>query len=407
MGIFDQHIVQEVYFGETKGIQEIYEELSGLRHKYMNLNKVDIKKVNKDPIIIKINRLVEKEFGFGTFELVIEGQGINAFTYPISTYKKDKWDLPEKIKGNKKGIKYKNTDYNTLVYITPELFFDSRFTDREIMGILLHEIGHNFNVAIYTSGVDLLKYGLKVTNIIESNISEEIKKESDIKKIIINISSNNKNNPIVANIKKIILEGFGESINLLDLFLLPISRLINNLSNMIISTLFPKQRMLRKLYNDEILSDSFATMYGYGPDLMTGIDKIETYSYETWYTKTTQSIPLVFQLINLQTVAIDIITHGFNVHPNNAARLHQQIYLLRTELAKDNLDPKMRKEIENNLNEIEDLLIKYKKENFKVDNPLLFQKLYQATMYSICGGDIREIMIKDNIPEKIDNIYKK
>lgn len=407
MGIFDQDIIQEAYFGETKEIQEIYKELSNLRHKYMNLNKVDIKKVNKDPLVIKINRLVEKEFGFGTFELIIEGQGINAFTYPISTYKKDKWDLPEKIKGTKKGIKYKNTNYNTVVCITPLLFFDKKFSDKEVMGIFLHEIGHNFNIAIYTSGVDLLKYGLKATNDIEKNISIEMEKEKDIKKIITNISNNKKKDPIFSNIRLILLSLFDEAFSLLDLFLMPMSKLINNIFNIIGSVLFPKKRLLKKLYNDEILSDSFATVYGYGPDLMSGIDKIETYSYESWYTRTTESVPLVFQLINLQTVAIDIITHGFYVHPNNAARLHQQIYLLRTELSKDNLDPKMRKEIESDLNEIEDFTIKYRRENLKINNPLLFQKLYQAIMYNICGGDIREIMIKDNIPEKIDDIYKK
>lgn len=407
MGIFDQDIIQEAYFGETKEIKEIYENISDLRHKYMNMNKIDIKKVNKDPIILKINRLIEKEFGFGTFDLIIEGEGINAFTYPISTYKKDKWDLPEKIKINKKGIKYKNTEYNTLVYITPSLFFEKKFTDREIMGIFLHEIGHNFNISIYTSGIDLLKYGLISVNDIEKELSNEIENEKNSFKIISNISNNKKKDPISINIGNILIGIFEESFGLIDLFLLPISKLFNNVFTIIGTILFPRQRMLKKKYNDEILSDSFATIYGFGPNLLTAIDKIESYSFQTFYTKTTDTVPLVFQLINLLTVAIDIVTHGFNIHPNNAARLHQQIYLLRTELSKNNLDPRMKKKIEDDLNEIEDLIIKYKKDNFKIDNPLLFQKLYQAIMYSICGGDIREIIIRDNIPEKIDNIYKK
>ena len=73
----------ENYIGKTKELQEIEKQLSIVRKKRMGTYVLD-NKINLDKDMLKLNRMIEQYFGFGTFSLNIIGVPVeNAFTCPI------------------------------------------------------------------------------------------------------------------------------------------------------------------------------------------------------------------------------------------------------------------------------------------------------------------------------------
>ena len=131
----------EVYFGKTESIIAIENQLDLLRDKYVGTKK----KPNNDPVLIKLNRMIEQQFGFGHFSLVIEYDPIpSAFTLPVS------YSLNYAKKNNAYNIEKdtykfkKEMDYTCIVIMSTGLIFSGYFSTEEIMACLMYELGHNF-----------------------------------------------------------------------------------------------------------------------------------------------------------------------------------------------------------------------------------------------------------------------
>lgn len=99
--------------------------------------------------IENFNRLIEKAFKLEAFNLIVQiSDSYNAYTVPIGVV----IDAPNannlKV-DSKSGFNYNYCkDSSLIVFIYSTLLFDMQFTDGEIMGIIMHEIGHNFQHAI-------------------------------------------------------------------------------------------------------------------------------------------------------------------------------------------------------------------------------------------------------------------
>lgn len=136
--------LNEVYFGKTESIQAIENQLRKIRHKYM-VSKRE-KPVN-DPDIIEFNHMIEKQFGFGKFELLITLDPIpNAATIPIEysfSASKKRNSYMVDISSYKFKKEY---DYKCIVAMTTGLIFNNYFSTEEVMACLLYELGRNFYV---------------------------------------------------------------------------------------------------------------------------------------------------------------------------------------------------------------------------------------------------------------------
>ena len=76
--------INEVYFGKTPELQKIENQLGKFRSKYME-NYIKTPLINKDPDLLKYNRMMEEYFGFGIFSLsIIEIPKVNAYTISVS-----------------------------------------------------------------------------------------------------------------------------------------------------------------------------------------------------------------------------------------------------------------------------------------------------------------------------------
>ena len=116
----DNTVLNEAYFGKTKGVLKIEKAIGALRHKYME--QYFSKDINLDPGIDDICRAIEDAFGFGLvqFEVCIEA-GINAFTIPIGTSVDARGSKYMEV-DTANGYRYnKQANFAALFYITSGL----------------------------------------------------------------------------------------------------------------------------------------------------------------------------------------------------------------------------------------------------------------------------------------------
>lgn len=155
--------LDEAFVPKSKGMKEMEKCLHVLRTPYLvDYNSIEFftkrfqsaeNAIQDDPNLIKFCKLMEKEFVFESMSLVIvRSDKMNAFTLPVSK-SIDKFKDQKMLDST--GMRYlKEARVNITVMITDSLLFNDRFTDAEILSILLHEIGHNFS----QSGIKYLEY---------------------------------------------------------------------------------------------------------------------------------------------------------------------------------------------------------------------------------------------------------
>ena len=170
--------VQEAYFGKS----QILLECESIIAKIIKKNKVPFEKVghriisatelNKSTENKKLEELFKKQFGFGKMCIHWDGSTeVNAFSFARGIIKLLDNDMPIlPVKQNSGG--YYDSSHNYLCVVNVSMgLFDIGCTAEEIVSIILHEIGHNFQctpVTVASTFVDLIWVPI--------NISESTKK---------------------------------------------------------------------------------------------------------------------------------------------------------------------------------------------------------------------------------------
>ena len=137
--------LNEVYFGKTKEILRIEKALDSFRNKHMG-DYFPVH-VNSDPDLFEIDRMFEKQFGFGCFCLYIVNQPApNAFTFPLDMrFDVKTFGKNDELIVDEKNFKFNpKSDYACIVGINSGLIFNSDYTTAEVLALILHAIGHNF-----------------------------------------------------------------------------------------------------------------------------------------------------------------------------------------------------------------------------------------------------------------------
>lgn len=411
MSIFFPQIINELYYGETPDIKKLQDLISELREQAMNIN---VTRINTLDILKNINRHIEDMFGFKAFSLYINPSKLyNAFTFPISN-KIDVWNERSKLKYDTRTLKYENNDYVVITYINSGVLLSKEFTDREIVALLLHEIGHSFtagyrNNAIVSNSIKVINIAASIEQIIiglyngELDISLPLALSNNFSKISDIIEKAIRKNKILS----ISIDSFSYVGNMISQaiqeVLLFLSRLIIVNPGAIIFNIIARLQSVTPFsiinsflsYRNEQLSDNFATVYGYGPDISSALSKMERlgggYKVEEIFNK----IPTIQQMYQVLTIPMSFLFHPLNSHPETVGRIKNQIDMLNNELKKNDLDIKVRKEIEKDLKEIERALDKYiKVASNPNSDPHLYNKLYSKFMLDKFNGDIRDKMFK-------------
>lgn len=426
--LFDNRIIDEVYFGKTPELLAIEKQLSVFRNKHMGSYVIN-PGVNSDPDLIKFDRMMEDYFGFGCFTMKIVNEPVvNGFTYPLD-YKFDVSRTSRDLIATKKGFKYKKEyDYSILMCSYSGVMFNDTFIDGEVMAMILHEVGHNFNSALnskqacmtdlfitlaaisdillllkgnikagkelvtntnaYRSYVDKLGRKWREDGVFYTRIYDTIKDTLSIMRTL---------DITFSDFIRVITGGTGTLIlGLLKTLQKGIRMVLNPLSLVFAPT----------NYRNERVADNFATMYGYGPEetsLMTKLNGEEVESPRV-IMNAVNRIPVISTLIHLTEFPANLLFSILDEHPTEMARCLDQLELLKREVQKDDLDPKMKKVILSDIKACEQQLAKLTDTRRGIKDPYLVNKYYNKFLLSI-NGDFKHILMDGNKFGEYDQAY--
>ena len=429
MGIYNIQVIREVYFGEDE-IVKLQQQFTLFRARCFKERKFT-KKENTYEEIFKFNRMIENVFGFETFALQIDmGEYQNAFTLPLSS-KLDLTRTDKNVKYSKKHMKFdREVGYSCMVVITYGLLMSERYTDRELFAIILHEIGHNFSEAINKTGTLFgnINKGFIVYDILMSSILAVLLDPRYYQNTAYNvIASTNTAQKFIIDVKEYIAKEYPMFTSVSDTvqrFSAVISSIIGNLFSKLnllvvitnplvyLKTLLsiimrynPMELLINHFgYKEEKTADTFVTMYGYASDLSSALYKLR---YSDM--KNNKHIPYLTHLINIMNLPIIILSSPIECHPETITRIKEQVKYLERELESGDIDPNMKKQIKKQIKDMnniieKDILKSARERNIK--DPNIITKIYAATMYDLCGGDIKELFDKQDNYSYIKNSFE-
>lgn len=408
-------VINEVYFGKNKYLTENEDIIGSIRKKY----KEDQYNVNKAKEWLKFSENMEKAFKLECFSIdVLYTPAYNASTIPISFV----IDAPNRniIRANEIGFNFEGIKGASIIsYITQGLLFSDKFTNEEIMAIMIHEIGHNFQQSInplcdITGYIkrSLMLYSLPLEALfVWSKDPTALKKftksgrrwYADILKEYRKTGEDGRGYGDFVTVRKFlskIYDVFSPLITVGELFIL-----IKTFGAKWFTIIFGGLSAIANAgtFKAETIADNFATAYGYGPALTSGLSKI-TDEANKWAEdeELIKNHPFYLALLNIILIPSLLLMSIFDCHPDMAYRCKDQIDMLEKELDKSNHTPKMKKKIKKEIAEIKKSLDHIT--DTSNDKTFIFTKHYSAFMLAVFGGDHRAVLGKGNHKD-FDKIY--
>lgn len=417
--------IKEVYFGKTPEIQKIEKQLDVFRSKYLGRYLTAIT-VNNDPDLLKFNRMIEDQFGFGCFTLhIINEPMINAFTMPIDT-RYEVFNTNKNLIADKRTFKFKKeADYTAIVCIYSGLIFNPVYSTDEIMAMIMHEIGHNFYAAldkkhgIFSNFYAALVLVSSIMNIVIDLIVFHTRLPIDITNAISNSDLYQKlankfdrflreNDTLIIKVFDVI-DFFGNLVNVVKLGLLGFIDIVTLGSLHVLGSLLSTATsvpfsilsllILGGRYQNERLADNFATMYGYGDAFISAMNKMSSKETPTpsKIMNAFNKIPVLSDIYAINASIGDIVIHVFDEHPDYIARCYDQIEMLEREASKSDLDPKMKKVIMQDIKACKTKIKYLIEQNQSLKNKDVVRNAYNRFLYENFKSKGLKDMIFDDV----------
>ena len=425
--IFDY--LTEVYIGKTKELLLAETQLDIFRKKYMS-KYVFNTRVNSDKDLLKFDRMMEDIFGFGCFTLHIHNQpSVNAFTMPID-FRCDYRNPTDNIIADKNGFKFKKEySYAAILGIYSGLIFNPAFTTPEVMALLLHEIGHNFNSALNKSNGTFTNIIVTIETFISIMSGSPLALINTIKnsnQMRMALDTAGKNMREKNAIPVIVYDAFKQLQSVLNTTSLTINdilrvgslgtlTIITALYNCVRSALMyiiNPANIITKIiglnikYKSELTADNFPTIYGYGPELASALNKFEGAEGDSSsiIMRSFNKIPVLSTIMHCNEIPVFFLAQMFDEHPHSTARIKDQLDLLNLELSKQDMDPKMVDRIKKDIKECNKSLNRLTDITTGIKDPYIGKKLYN---YLLSKCTIKSKLLDDKQKfAKYDELYK-
>ena len=336
--------------------------------------------------------LIEKQFGFYSVTLLLDSTALpNGLT--ISVCGTLDYGVLSGIisKVGKSGYHYDpKWKVSTIIAIGLPMFLDDRFSNGEIMAIIMHEVGHNFQ-----NSLSPVLCGLTVvSNIIDINLELFAIEDPSMKiargfsmfnlyKYFFNKMMKSKFAPaiiLISNLYNFITYLFNTNLNIVLTW--PYQVLMKNIPNHInlIKIVIDRIKNFSTLtdivkkdtaasffnlahgYGNEVAADSFASMHGYGPELVTALKKMEAFNV-AGTSEVLNHTPLLGHIFGCIIAAFREIVI-LDPHPNTAARLSVCISTIEDDLEDKRLSPKLRLQLKKDLADLRKNIEQY---DYKVE----------------------------------------
>ena len=421
-------VVNEAYVGKTPTLEEIEKKIGELRE---NIKFSD--NLNRSDKITEINRLFEKQFGMDIFALkVLQTKYIDAYTYSLSTrldYAEKYASLADMITADmKNGFRFKpGNDAAVVVCISYEFLHNKLWTDAEIMAILLHEIGHNFSGSLYNDiyianremmlqykktlkylivlyaiaslcivGIPgLIKTIKQYNNLKNKNIKKDAKKDrkkkpSKLKGFFGALKGKQSDYATFVDELSARMNG--------DKYAEYAGKYFDDMDSKGYGEEYFKQTNGRI---DEVIADKFAGIYGYGPDQATALLKCDEWDSRA-AKKIKQTGSKKDKENNLKYEKVNMQIHRYDIHPQTIQRINEELKLLKREIEKDDVDPKLKEVMLEQVKQLEDILKDATTTYEKIDKNTEARKLYNEYI-----NDKYPDAVNDDIEEKIEECLDK
>lgn len=420
--------LKEVYFGKTKNLLECEKLLAEIKKEWDG-RYYEPAKIERDSRMRQIARLLATEFGFKKVIIEIAALPVpNACTPPISlgidvgpTFR-----TKANLMADKNGFKFKpEAGYVMSLILYTGLICDPSLTAGEVMASIIHEIGHNFQSVIdgtcfmLTDVTNISKIIYYVASgILHANIENAIEwglapfvYSSKFKDIMDEINTKLLSYDLIALLHYYIsmIDGISNTAALqINYFILGILGYIQvaNPANYIMDAVQGLTNLIFDPlgYREERIADNFATAYGYGPELASGLMKFETAAYKDLpLNKLVDMIPPMGIFLRTGVGLSSAVAVMFDPHPATVDRCLDQVRYLKEEL-KLTSDREARTIYTNQINEIErNLEGAIKNTNLKKNWNIVSYTMALITYNS--GGEFRHKVLGKNVHRNIQKTY--
>ena len=417
----DLHSVNEAYFGKSPRLVEIERNIKAIRSKFGTGNSLIGGAglggaVEQSAEWKKIRTLIEEQFGFYSVSLILlRNAQLNACTYPITWTWDGSVDANKFLIVTKNGMRYsKEAKFCTIICITEGLLFNKDFTEGEIVGVLLHEIGHNFDTTVYKHVGSFVFFSLVIDLMASIQFMDPVLFLSTI------TTSTGIRRDISTGINEIMetkLWAIYDTVNwilsipftIVDKLLAPILKMftygsaaVTGVWATIMTGGLSAFIMLGGRYSSENFADKFAGMHGYGYEQITALRKMETNSFGT--ESIIENIPLIGHAYGLYFIAAGMLAGFGEPHPVFSARVKSIIGVVSSDLKDKRIDKKTRDLIKKDLDNINKSLDEYAKQDVSYSKSVL--RAYYEFLYKMYDkGDLRSTIMADVLDD--DNVINK
>lgn len=347
-------VVNETYFGKSKELEIIEKSFDKA---IQSKDKIDAASLGT------VAKQLQKKFGFDNVSIGIDkNPNLNAYTYiDIADIKKMRIKTSEGYKA------MPGNTCNILIVYSPSML-SGILSGKELTAITLHEIGHQFaakRIANSSSLRHMASYirGLSELDKIIKIASQETNSIADMFMMIRKVISKLTEDAVFA-IKYVIntlvlLKEMFNTPNLKDTYNLigdssKFSRVMNYIKNF---DMVKKPVRVHDL--EEEMADSFATIYGYGPELASALTKIEAADIDDNFDPYDNSFYNLYIYIPIYTLLSYICTTDSGIAIQTSKRVYAQLLTLRKEINDINTDAKTKKRILADIDELEKVYGKY------------------------------------------------
>lgn len=418
-------VITEAYFGKSKLSIEMEKCIASLKSKYDNKFSIaTFGAIETSDEWQRLKHLIEKQYGFYSVSLILKRDVFpNAYTYPITMTIDGSLQMAQYARVDKSGLKY-DPKYKVcaLLYITDSLMFNPDMTPGEIMAVLTHEIGHNFDVVCFKHLSSLTFTTILLD--VYYNIANErpFRLISDLTAIKGVRNAWAKWNNLAQSTKClwIIYDVFSKlakiPVGIAVKITYPFIKLYSQINGLIVAS-FPLAGLFitYTTYSSETFADKFAAMHGYGPELASAMGKLEIESNNLGTNWLINRIPIVAHLTMFMTCTLEFFARSGDPHPEYVARMLNIAQIIESDLNDKHIDPKTRKQAKKDLERIKHTCKSFLE---NTENNSFGDKVYKAYQRFLLSsfprnGDIRSAILKgdkindDTINKELKELSKR
>ena len=399
LNIMNEEIVLESYIGKTRTLKACEEILDQMRFLLKQKPTLDI---NNHPLNKKLCNLLKQEFGFKNAYVnwfrfdALTGGTTNAYTQVNAVVFFKDLGKREDDDSGVNGYYDKKHQHVLCITISTSMILYSDLTGGELLAILLHEIGHNFDNDIHKFFLHLINLASSAIMILDTG---KWMKEDGLRNILNNSEQIGElfgrmafiSSPLIigSNIYNELMGRMNQLLNTI-IDIVPFARYIERASISTVRLLdevflvlnedwlvfinWIKEKPIRQAMakspilfilkcmvnvstkKGEKYADSFATIYGYGSELSTALTKT-TFGEISHIKMATDRFPIVSIITDLRYAFHYVVNCA--MQPDHGSDIERAVFILQTlrkELASSDLHPGLKKEVEEEIVKLEEII---------------------------------------------------